>query len=381
MALRYAIATGNWNNPAIWDGGTTIPTVGDDVRPNGFTVTINQDITVTTLRTDASSPAVAGGTFIVTGNLRVINANLQVGTSIVLSCSTNINWFLNGNIGAYTAVNISTISMTGGGSFTMVGNVLGNGGASSNGTSIRSTVTMNINITGNVTGGGNSTCHGVAIDLTAGGNINITGNILGGSAVNATGVLLNNSGQILTVNGTITGGTNVNSNFGVQNNAGTLQGNCIAQGASTINGAQGVWANGTNTTTTISEAIYNDNAPTSGKVRFKNINPRVTVVKANGTTQQLVEAGASGDYPVAADVRSGVTYASSSLTGTLIVPSPSNVRKDVATDATVGTADLTAADMWNYLTTNLTTSGSIGERMKNVSTVQTTGDQMSSFNV
>jgi hypothetical protein len=378
MANVYATKTGNWSDTTVWNTGA-LPTASDDVRPNGFTVTINQDITVTTLLTNASSPAVAGGTFIVSGNGRIINANLQVGTSIVLSCSTNINWFLNGNIGAYTAVNISTISMTGGGSFTMVGNVLGNGGASSNGTSIRSTATMNINITGNVTGGGNSTCHGVAIDLTAGGNINITGNILGGSAVNATGVLLNNSGQILTVNGTITGGTNVNSNFGVQNNAGTLQGNCIAQGASTINGAQGVFANGTNTTTTISEAIYNDNAPTSGKVRFKNINPKVTVVKANATTQQLVEAGASGDFPIAANVRNGITYANASLTGTLIVPTPDNVRKGVATDATVGTADLTAADMWNALTSSMTTAGSIGERLKNASTVQSNGDQLAAY--
>jgi len=378
MANVYATKTGNWSDTTVWNTGT-LPTSADDVRPNGFTVTINQDITVTTLLTNASSPAVAGGTFTVTGNGRIINANLQVGTSVVLGCATNINWFLNGNIGAYAAANISTINMTGGGSFTMVGNVLGNGVASSNGSSIRSIGTMNINITGNVTGGGSGVCNGVAIDSTAGGNINIVGNITGGSGSTATGVLLGNSGQILTVTGTITGGANVNLNYGVQNNAGTLQGTCIAQGASTINGAQGVYAAGTNTTTTISEAIYNDNAPTSGKVRFKNINPKVTVVKANGTSQILVEAGASGDFPIASDVRSGITYASSSLTGTLAVPSPSNVRKGVATDATVGTADLTAADMWNALTSTMTTSGSIGERLKTASTVQSNGDQLASY--
>lgn len=377
MANVYATKTGNWSDVTVWNTGA-LPTAADDVRPNGFTVTINQDITVTTLLTNASSPAVAGGTFIVSGNGRIINANLQVGTSVVLSCSTNINWFLNGNIGAYSGGNISTISMTGGGSLTMVGNVLGNGTASSNGTSVRSLATMNINITGNVTGGSNSACHGVAIDSGFGGNINITGNVIGGAASNATGILLNNSGQTLTVNGTITGG-GTNSNYGVQNTAGTLQGNCIAQGATTINGAAGVWANGTNTTTTISEAIYNDNAPTSGKVRFKIINPKVTVVKANATTSQLVEAGASGDFPITANVRNGISYASGSLTGSLIVPTPDNVRKGVATDATVGTADLTAADMWNALTSTMTTSGSIGERLKNASTVQSNGDQLASY--
>jgi hypothetical protein len=377
MANVYATKTGNWSDITVWNTGT-LPTSADDVRPNGFTVTINQDITVTTLLTNASTPAVAGGSFTVIGNGRIINANLQAGTSQVLVCTTNINWFLNGNIGAYSAVNVSTISMGGGGSFTMVGNVLGNGGASSNGASIRAYSTFNINITGNVTGGSNGACYGVAIDSVVGGNINIVGNITGGSGSNAAGVLLFNSGQILTVTGTITGGAG-GLNYGVQNNAGTLQGTCIAQGASTINGGSGVYAAGTNTTTTISEAIYNNNAPTVGKVMFKNINPKVTVVKANGTSQILVEAGASGDFPIAADVRSGITYASSSLIGTLAVPSPSNVRKGVATDATVGTADLTAADFWNALTSTMTTSGSIGERLKTASTVQSNGDQLASY--
>ena len=378
MANVYATKTGNWSDVTVWNTGA-LPTAADDVRANGFTVTINQDITVTTLLTNASSPAVAGGTFTVSGNGRIINGNLQVGTTSILICTTNINWFLNGNIGVYSAANIAAINMTGGGTFTMVGNVLGNGASSSNGTSIRSQATMNINITGNVTGGGNAACHGIAIDSGFGGNINITGNVLGGSAVNATGVLLGNIGQILTVNGTITGGATQHSNFGIQNNAGTLQGNCIAQGASTINGSQAVFAFGTSTITTISEAVYTDCAPTAGKVRFKNINPKVTIIKANGTTQQLVEAGASGDFPISADVRNGITYASATLTGTLIVPSPSNVRKGVSTDATVGTADLTAADMWDALTSTMTTAGSIGERLKVASTVQSTGDQLASY--
>jgi hypothetical protein len=40
----------------------------------------------------------------------------------------------------------------------------------------------------------------------------------------------------------------------------------------------------------------------------------------------------------------------------------------VPVDATIGTADLTAADMWNYLASNITTSGSIGEVVKNIKT-------------
>lgn len=62
MANRYAVATGIWSDTATWDGGT-LPQAGDVVRPNGFIVTIDQDINVTELTNNASSPAVALGSF------------------------------------------------------------------------------------------------------------------------------------------------------------------------------------------------------------------------------------------------------------------------------------------------------------------------------
>lgn len=51
MAVRFAIASGNWSNTAIWDNGA-LPLAGDDVYANGFTVTIDQNITVLSLRND-----------------------------------------------------------------------------------------------------------------------------------------------------------------------------------------------------------------------------------------------------------------------------------------------------------------------------------------
>jgi len=65
MANRYAVATGNWSALATWDGGASLPGAADDVYANNFTVTIDQDITVLTLRTSAAAPAVAGGGFVV----------------------------------------------------------------------------------------------------------------------------------------------------------------------------------------------------------------------------------------------------------------------------------------------------------------------------
>jgi hypothetical protein len=53
MANKFAIATGNWNNTAIWND-SVVPTTGDNVWANSFTVTLNQDVDVNSLRSDIS---------------------------------------------------------------------------------------------------------------------------------------------------------------------------------------------------------------------------------------------------------------------------------------------------------------------------------------
>ena len=64
MAERYAVKTGSWSDLSLWDGGSTLPGVGDDVYPNAYNVTIDQDLTVDTLRNDAGATASAGGKFL-----------------------------------------------------------------------------------------------------------------------------------------------------------------------------------------------------------------------------------------------------------------------------------------------------------------------------
>ena len=104
MANRYAVASGNWSNTATWDGGT-LPGAADIVRPNGFNVTIDQDITVTALRNDASTPAVAGGTFTLTGNYTLnISINIQCFATSLLT--------YNGTGTAYITGTISTAAIT-----------------------------------------------------------------------------------------------------------------------------------------------------------------------------------------------------------------------------------------------------------------------------
>jgi hypothetical protein len=53
MATRFAVATGNYSNTAIWDNGA-VPTTDDDVYANGFIVTINGTYTNQTIRNTLS---------------------------------------------------------------------------------------------------------------------------------------------------------------------------------------------------------------------------------------------------------------------------------------------------------------------------------------
>ena len=87
MANRYAVASGNWSNPATWDGGT-LPTTADNVRPNGFTVTIDQDITVLSLTANASTPAVGGGTFVINSGVTIAVGSIGSNSTFAVSVLT-----------------------------------------------------------------------------------------------------------------------------------------------------------------------------------------------------------------------------------------------------------------------------------------------------
>ena len=53
MAVKYAVANGNWSAGATWNGGT-VPVTGDDVYSNNFRVTINVATVDASFLTNAS---------------------------------------------------------------------------------------------------------------------------------------------------------------------------------------------------------------------------------------------------------------------------------------------------------------------------------------
>jgi hypothetical protein len=94
---------------------------------------------------------------------------------------------------------------------------------------------------------------------------------------------------------------------------------------------------------------------------------------------RLVSPATLVDNLAPSDVRFGTSYALGTLTGTLRMPVANQVTFGVQVDNTFGNAVLTADGIWNYLVSNLNTPDSIGMRLKNVSTPQTTGEQLEAF--
>lgn len=105
-----------------------------------------------------------------------------------------------------------------------------------------------------------------------------------------------------------------------------------------------------------------------------------TLSETVGLTTTLYTPGVATGHPAEANVRTGVVYGpTNNLTGTCAVPPAAAVGVGVPVDNTVGTGYLNATDIWNMPLASITTPNSIGERLKDASTVQTTGAQLAAF--
>jgi hypothetical protein len=420
MAFRYAVATGNWSNTATWDGGT-LPTAADDVFSNNFTVTIDGTFTVLSIRntSNASAPVIAaGGQFRYAngGNLTCTAAQaIFVGSTTptleMTLVSPNTATF-SGNVLTITnTINYIAIRNSASGTLTCNGNYNMDGTASGRAIiSHTSTGTTNIissTISSTVTAGGS----GVTVSITGNGIVNVTGNISGSGTSGTIGSSpISSSAGTLNITGNTTGASSAAVFLSSAVNY-TQIGNVNASTAQPAiynnTTAATISVTGIITASTGAPAIYSgftlNSSYSSGtfvRVSGNVVNssnnmaivaPRVTIDTntaswlfqiSTGGNRTLYAAGVALGNPATNNVRFGTTYgASGELTGTLIVPSPSNVLQGVGTDATVGTLLMTPADFWNYLISSGFTPNSIGDRLQNASTVATTGGQIASYNI
>jgi hypothetical protein len=361
MAIRYAVATGNWSNTATWNGGT-LPTSADDVYANNFTVLIDQNITVISLNTTATTGVTAGGFFDVSGSRTIVCDTIQAGSqyclrlyiatinsTVVLTCNT-----INGSI------TTASPSQTGSGIY-----FAGSGGVFNTNLTINGNIYTK-NAPGFFSNGSPPTTNTIVIN----------GNIYGSDTVSN---FSSNSHATMTVNGVIVGGR---IGIGFQTAAAT--GSVVVTKCTTINGGLTSLNSTTSTPTVtvkeIEQGVFGA-VPISGFVRLSAASGVFYKGITTGSSTRTLSdpADIAGQVPAQSDVRFGVTYQSGSKTGSAYIPSPSSVGFGVPVDNTTGTAALTPASVWDAATSSLTTSGSIGERLKNASTVDTTGDQLAAL--
>lgn len=100
MAIKWAVADGNWTATATWNDGT-IPQVGDVVYCNGHVITLtgNVDLGTGEIRNDAyDAEGILGGGYLNTSAARTITANLFAGDVNILKIVGNYNISVYGNI-------------------------------------------------------------------------------------------------------------------------------------------------------------------------------------------------------------------------------------------------------------------------------------------
>jgi hypothetical protein len=371
----------------------------------GFSVSVSQlEMTESTGSTYGTT---TGGTFTVPNTLSGIRNITQTGDGIIsnnaatiVSTNNTTGNTVNFNVSGAGLI-LNQLHQSGDGSFHVI-NILGNG---------------NINFNSNIYGPQNTVYNQTGtIGINSSAMVTINGDVYlakGNSGANTLTISLTSpsaNSAILNINGSVIASNLYNTSYIYHNSAGTINitGNLISDTGSCIvagNIGQFTGSNGfinlvgtatmTNSSSqpciisrlalvTITGSVTNKGngmAISAARIRWVNTGTPYWVFQdTTGADLTLTYNTSIFNYPSTSNVRLGVTYASfPTLTGTCAVPLPQYVSQGVPVDATVGTAYFNASDVWNVLISNITVAGSIGERLKTVATVETTGDQIQAY--
>jgi hypothetical protein len=412
MANYKAVANGNWSALATWQddaGGsyiasTVLPGASDVVYFNNFTVQMDIDATVLQIRNNSATGVTAGGSGVISAS-RTVNADLFHGTGTLITISASSPSVVNitGNMPGTSAIaNSRGLNITSNCTVNYVGDIVSAVILNTGGTTGIQASSGILNITGNVTGGTLSSFTTPTAGIRASsGTINIVGNVY--ATILGT---RDNYGILGATNGTgqVYGSTSAISTLNMGINVGALLILTIVGNINAANGSPAI--HGPTSSTTIllyGNAINSPNGTMAAICPFlflENIN-FWEFRKSNLTTNTLYTPGVATGHPATNNVRTGIVYGpTNNLTGTCAVPPAAAVSLGVPVDNTVGTASLDANALaialnasllaslppaiapllWDEAVTNITTPNSIGERLKNCSTVATTGAQIASFN-
>lgn len=376
MAIRYAVASGNWSSTATWNGGT-LPTSADDVYANTFTVTIDQSVSVLSLQSGTTTGVTVGGSFTcgisttitTTASIGIISGSASVALTITAG-TVNIYGNLSGNTTG--TVNYEAVQASGSSVVNIFGNVIGatvgsglvllgassasisgniTGGSGTAKYAMQVNTSGSLQVTGNITGGAGSSSHGITIVTSTPSLITIVGNLTGGSGSNA-GAISCAVPTTLNLTGTITASTTataVQLSNGIVNSVGTI--NAAAGFCGLFNTANTINALVTVTGPLNSASAGFNVAVSAYRVRIKTGQTNSWIAwrddtGTNGNEVRWNTSDISGGNPSAANVRLGTIFGKSNeFTGSLAVPPVSSVASGVPVDNTIGTAAVKLEDI------------------------------------
>jgi hypothetical protein len=338
MATITSAASGNWSSTATWVGGV-VPVSGDTIVLNHI-VTLDIDINGISMSTYSGlNRLLVNGTSRNITNFSVIGT-LSSGEGLIRIENTTLSH----------TVNISGIWDFSGSNSRML---------------IRDISPCNINITATATLTTSLETYLMQID-GSGSIVSFTGTINRfGSNVTAPVFYSSGLGISLTLNGVF----NTNSAMFINSGFNSMPSTLIVSGVSSNSGSSwsfyglNIIASGIHTTTSDRPIFMNAVLSTSSFKKLAGSSLQLGIRDTSNVNTPLYSAGLLTGYPLVANVEDGVVYGpSSEFEGTL---SPVNI----------DTAQL-AEDLLSEISTS---SNALAERLRNVSTIQTTGAQISAL--
>jgi hypothetical protein len=91
----------------------------------------------------------------------------------------------------------------------------------------------------------------------------------------------------------------------------------------------------------------NVNAIYASRLRISPSTSQTWTYQTSGPDRLLYTSNALSDFPAITDVRSGVTYAAGTLTGSCAIPSTSSVAFGVPVDNSTGSAIISRAQLYS----------------------------------
>jgi hypothetical protein len=409
MPNRWPINSGSWSVAATWSG-SLIPTASDDVFLNNQTITLDQTVTVRSIRNSATSSAVAGGLLNIYADYDITCTTTQsvnaggLDSSGAIVTGGFVKYYNTGSITitAHLVSTRNTLENVNTGTINIIGDVRIPSNAGPNRQTITNTTTGVINIIGNVQPGNTGQTSNVAILNSVNGTINITGNVAGGTGGSLPFAITNGVLGIINITGNVISGNNAaaisNTGTGTINITGnvtsvTAQPSITSTTAGIINIIGQViaspTANAISSTSTTATNIFTGPLINSGSrnaiycynVRlYDNVTTSYTIGVSGSTDTITLYSPNQIKIPTQNNVRKGITYGvDGEFTGSMNVPDPNTVSWGVPVDNTTGTAVTTPTDLWNYAVTSLTASNSIGQRLANTISSQSMDAIISAF--